>query len=342
MCRVSGRVLTRASVSPPPSSVRSAADLAEAFHLAHAAATLYQLNVLDELVERPATAKSLAKQHGLDPSVLQGVLEYLAARTNIVGRKGKAFVSTPHYGAEAQFLIGLYLGAFRPNAIRLREILRNPRAGARLVDRRRHAQAFARAVRSRDSPVATVIRHLELDCVLDLGCGSADLLVQMGKQDPRFVGWGVEMNPEMCRVARARIRAAGLTRRVRVIEGDSRRLRTVVPSNVITQVTAVTACHVANEMFQSGSKMATAWLRGIRRTLPGRPVLINDYYGRLGARTRKGDRHTLLHDYAQLISGQGVPPFSFQHWHVIYGDAGYRLVHVLEDQATTQFIHVLV
>jgi SAM-dependent methyltransferase len=335
-------VRTQAPITPPPSNVRSTADLAEAFHLAHAVATLYELKVLDLLVERPATADVLAKRYRLDRAVLQGVLEYLAARTDIVRKKGRAFVATRHYGSEARFLLGLYLGAFRPNAIRLGDILRNPRVGAQVVDRRRHARTFERAAGSQESPAATMIRQLALDRVLDLGCGPGDLLVQMGKGDGRFAGWGVEMNPQLCRIARARIRAARLTGRLRVIEGDSRRLPAVLPSTVVSQVTGVTACHVANEMFQSGSMMATSWLRGIRRTLPGRPVLINDYYGRLGTSTREEDRHTLLHDYAQLISGQGIPPFTLQDWNVIYIDAGYRLVHVLEDQATTQFIHVLV
>jgi hypothetical protein len=187
-----------------------------------------------------------------------------------------------------------------------------------------------------------MIRQLALDRILDLGCGSGDLLVRLGQSEPRFVGWGVELNPHLCRIARGRIRAARLTGRLRVIGGDSRRLRALLPATVVSQVTGVTACHVANEMFQSGTRMATAWLRGIRRTLPGRPVLINDYYGRLGVSTRAEDRHTLLHDYTQLISGQGIPPFTLQNWQVIYTDAGYRLVHALEDQATTQFIHVLV
>jgi hypothetical protein len=71
-------------------------------------------------------------------------------------------------------------------------------------------------------------------------------------------------------------------------------------------------------------------------------VLVHDYYGRLGTGVPGASRHTLLHDYAQLISGQGIPPPALGDWGLIYKDAGYRLVHALEDRATTQFIHIVI
>jgi SAM-dependent methyltransferase len=325
-------------VSPPTPDIWSAFHLAEGFHLAHAVTTLHELDILRALAARPSTAAALAKRFRLDRSVLQGVLEYVAARTDVIRKNG----ATSRYGTEARFLIDLYMGAFAPNAIRLPDILRHARLGETVVDRARHARTFAAATATRERSVAAVIRSLELRHVLDLGCGSGDLLVQLATADRSFTGVGIEMNPQLCRAARARVGAARVTRQVRVIEGDSRRLGTLLPKSVGEQVTGVTACHVANEMFRSGSDMATAWLRGIRKTLPGRPVVINDYYGRLGTNTRGEDRHTLLHDYAQLISGQGIPPSTLRAWQAIYADAGYRLVHVLDDRATTQFIHLIV
>jgi SAM-dependent methyltransferase len=324
------------------SDVRSAFDLAEAFHLAQAVATLHELTILDGLSARPAAARALAARYRLDSAVLEGVMDFVAARTNILRKKGGTFSATRHYEREARFLLDLYVGAFRPNAMRLGDVLRNPRAGADAVDRVRHARTFARAIRSRASPVAPVARSLDLTHVLDLGCGSADLLVQMGRADGTFVGWGIEANPALCKVARARIRAERLAGRIAIVHGDSRRLGALLPARVRRRITGVTACHVANEMFRSGPAAAVRWLRGIRKTLTGRAVLIHDYYGRLGTRARGASRHTLLHDYAQLISGQGVPPPALREWSAIYEAAGYRLVRAIEDRTTTQFIHVVI
>jgi hypothetical protein len=49
----------------------------------------------------------------------------------------------------------------------------------------------------------------------------------------------------------------------------------------------------------------------------------------------------LLHDYAQLISGQGVPPAGLDEWKAIYSEAGCRLAHVIEDRATPLFVHIV-
>jgi hypothetical protein len=106
-------------------------------------------------------------------------------------------------------------------------------------------------------------------------------------------------------------------------------------------VQSIAACQLANEMFGAGPSGAIAWLRGLRRTLPGRPLLICDYYGRLGSRHRNVRREILLHDYAQLISGQGVPPTDRRQWQAIYSEAGCRLVHAIEDSASTLFVHIV-
>jgi hypothetical protein len=99
---------------------------------------------------------------------------------------------------------------------------------------------------------------------------------------------------------------------------------------------------VVNEMFGRGPSSVTAWLMKLRKLLPGRPVLIADYYGRLGFPEIPADRYTMLHDFVQLISGQGIPPPRLEEWQDVYHSAGCRLVHVTEDSASTRFLHIVV
>ena len=146
----------------------------------------------------------------------------------------------------------------------------------------------------------------------------------------------------MRKVARSRLRAARLDKRVRVLKGDCTRLGSALPFDVVASIRAVTACNVANELFADGDARAVEWLRGLRKLLPKRPLLLVDYYGRLGHKKKPlPSRETLLHDYAQLISGQGVPPSDAAHWRAIYTRAGCRLLHIIEDQSTTRFVHIL-
>ena len=319
---------------------RSTFDLVEGFHLAHAVAALDGLGVLASLAT-PRRAGDLAARHGLDREMLAGVLEYVAARTDLIRRSGQRFVATSRHAADSRFLLNLYVGAYGPNAERLADLLRHPSAASRVVDRARQARAFEAVGRPALGVLPSVIRQLGFDRVLDVGCGTGALLLELARADASFAGWGVDANPHMCATARAHIRAARLGKRLRVFQGDARALRTALPVAVRAGVRAVTACNLVNEMFTSGDAGAVAWLRGLRTLFPGHPLLIVDYYGRLGRRRGSLEGRTALHDYAQLISGQGVPPASAAGWGAVYRRAGCRLVHVIEDTATTRFIHLL-
>jgi len=290
-------------------------------------------------LERPATAAALARRHGLDATLLRGVLEYVAARTDLLRRSGDRFVATKSYSADARFLLDMYAGAYSSNAVQLARLLRKPARAAKAIDRRRHARAFDAVEAAALGALPAIIQQLGLGAVLDLGCGTAALLIELATRDPHFVGWGLELNPAMCKVARRRIRSAHLGSRVHVLEGDCAELRAALPADVAAAVRTVTMSDVANEMFADGNVSFVAWLRRTRKLLQGHLLLISDYYGCLGREGARLHRETLLQDYAQVISGQGVPPASAREWRRIYGQAGCRLVHVIEDRATTRFIH---
>lgn len=329
---------------PKPKDQWQALDLVEAFHLSQAVFVLRELGLLAALTT-PRSAAALAARFKLDENILSGTLEYVAARTDVL-RKTVAgrFTVTRNYSVASQFYLDLYLGAYGRNASALRKILRNSKRASSIVDRKLHARAFAQVGHASLGALPDIIRQLHLNNLLDLGCGNGELLLELGREDSDFVGWGVDANPAMLKLARARARQARLQGRIRFVEGDCRSPGAAIPESIRSQIDSVTACHVANEMFPDGHERAVKWLQDLRRTFPERPLLISDYYGRLGQK-RNGrlekERETLLHDFAQLISGQGIPPANAKQWRSIYAQAGCRLVHIIEDQATTRFIHIV-
>jgi SAM-dependent methyltransferase len=319
-------------------------DLVEAFHLSQAVAALHELGLLAALTT-PSSTATLAAKFKLDESMLGGTLEYVAGRTDLL-RKTSAgrFAVTRNYTAATQFFLDLYLGAYGDNAVELQKILRDPGRASTTVDRKKHAQAFAKVGRASLGALPDIVRQLNFNNTLDLGCGNGELLLELGRKNADFVGWGVDANPAMLKLARTRVRAARLQTRIRFIAGDCRNLRAAIPEGVRSKTQSVTACHVANEMFRDGSGRAVQWLKDLRQAFPGRPLLICDYYGRLGQkkdRRLEKERETLLHDFAQLISGQGIPPANARQWRSIYSQAGCQLVHIIEDKPTTRFIHIL-
>jgi len=314
----------------------SAFDLVEAYQLSRAVAVLNDLNVFES--EKPFTARKLAAKHGLDLKLLAGVLEYVALRTELLRETARGqFTATRN---ASRFLIDLYTGAYGSTADQLPHILRDPELATASVDRVRYARAFNSLDRTVQGILPDVVRALEFNYTLDLGCGNGDLLLELARRDAEFVGWGVDSNPAMLKVARSR--AAGTGKRVQFLEADCTRLPETVSTKIRSQIRSVTCCNVANEMFGHGERQAIKWFRDLRKLFPGRALLNCDYYGRLGrSKNRKLQRKTLLHDYAQLISGQGVPPATRSEWRSIYSHAGCRLVHAIEDTSTTRFIHII-
>ncbi len=318
----------------------STLDLVEALQLAHAVAALHDLGVFSSLAQ-PSSADELAKQHKIDAAMLRGTLDYLAARTDLVRKTGSRFVVTRNYNRGSRFLLDLYALAYGSNAVRLAELLHQPALARDAVDRKSFARAFETAPRQ-PGALPAIIRQLGFRRVLDLGCGAATLLIALAGEVPDLTGWGLELDPVMCKTARANVRAARLHDRIRIFKGDAMQTRTAVPREIRTQAEVVVAAQLANELFGSGTRAAISWLRRLRQAFPTKPLLIADYYGRLGTGNATLHRETWLHDYAQLISGQGVPPPSRGHWQELYTAAGCRLVHVLEDTHTTLFVHLVV
>lgn len=315
-------------------------ELVETFQLAHAVSALHEMGILASL-EKPQTVHKLSQHYRTDATLLKGILDYVAARTNLLRKVGATFVVTRHYSSAARFLLDLYIGAYGTNAAQLPRILRKPSTAATLVDHVKYAHAFHNAGDSVLGALVQIILHLNLKHVLDLGCGPAALLIALARKDRHLIGWGVELNPAMHRLARARIQEAQLNTRIRIVRGDCRELQSVLPLPAVENIDVVVASQVANEMFRGGQTTAVAWLRHIRQTLPGRLLLIADYYGRLGQAKAPLSRETLLHDYVQLISGQGIPPSDASLWGKVYTRSNCHLLHIIEDKATSRFVHVL-
>jgi len=306
-------------------------DLVEAYQLSRAVAVLNDLSVFQS--QAPFTAKQLAAKHGLNATLLARVLEYVVLRTDLLRRTVRQeFVVTRK---NSRFLIDLYTGAYGSTADQLANILRDPATAPASVDRVRYARAFASLDGAALGILPDVIGALEFNYTLDIGCGNGDLLAELARRNPSFVGWGIDSNPAMLKLARA-------GKRVRFLKADGNRLREELPKSVRSQIRSITCCNFANEMFADGERQAIRWFRELRKLFPGRPLLNCDYYGRLGrTKGRKLQRQALLHDYAQLISGQGIPPATMAEWRSIYSKAGCRLVHVIEDTSTTRFIHII-
>jgi len=315
-------------------------DLVEGFYLANALAALEHAGILKSL-EKPVTLRKLAATHRVDCTILEAALDMLVSRTNLIARRARRYRLTRRYDAGVRFMLFQYLGAYRRNAVEFGRLLHHPSAASKLIDRAQHAKAFEQIDASSPNVLGDLLLQLGLNHVLDIGCGTGTLLLNLAIRRRDFVGWGLDVNPWMCAAARKRIALERATRRIAIFEGDCRNLQNSLPRPVVGKVRTITSANLVNEFFFRGPDKAVAWLDEVKAMFPGRTMLIADYCGGLGTRAKSRAPEVMLHDFMQVISGQGTPPDNRAAWKNIYDRARCDLVHRLELRDSSFFIHIL-
>lgn len=336
------RSLAKSMPKQPRAPIWTAYDLSEGFFLAHAFATVERLGILESL-KTPTTAQAVAKKYRVDERVLDAILQMLTLRTTLLRYISGKYVLTEDFGRVARFYFLQYVGSYGANARALEEILKNPTLAGSYVDREQHKRAFEQTASWGNNPLAKALVDRQVNDVVDIGCGTASLLLYLASINKGFRGWGIDSNPWMCREAKKRVAQAGARDRIEIFSGDSRDLSGSRLARVASKVEVLTATGVANEFFSDGITYAADWLANIKAMFPGRTMYIADYYGQLGFRRGSLTRGIALHDFVQVISGQGVPPPSLAAWKQVYRAAGCKLIETIpmEHPKASNFIHVV-
>jgi len=322
-------------------------EIVEGFYLAQIVYHLHRHQIFDRLATR-STAAEIVRDFGGDEELLAVLFDFVYRTSDILLRdRSYNYQVNPKYQFYAHFGFHLdkFLGAYGPVFTRLEEVLSSATLGKAFVDNDMLAQAFARVERSGTSIIADLIRERNVRSLLDLGCGPATLLIELGLADWTFQGWGVDANPAMCAVAKERIIQAGLANRVQVLHTDVRQLENHLQPDLRCEIGALHGRSLLNEFFRHGTVQAVAFIAQLKNLFPDRLLFVVDYYGKLAqVPTRHPQyRHTYLHDLAQSISAQGVPPPDLQTWAAVYEAAGCTIVHAYEGEnnGIEWFIHVV-
>lgn len=325
-------------------------DAIEGFYIALIVDGLHRSGVLRNLSTGDNVA-SIAGRLGIDTRMLSRLLKFVALRSSVVratarGGRGDAtrYRLSPSFQLSREtHLLDQYLGAYGPCLLALPQILRSPHRGERYVDRVRHSHAFV----SGQPPIELIsmIEAFDISRLLDLGCGGGQLLGALARRRKDFKGIGIDASLEMVRHARRSLATGRLARRVTIRHSDVRHLARVVPRGERLSIDAVCAASVANGFFGSDTFGIDRFLRGLRRLFPRRLLFLCDYYSCLDLPRAEahGFRRTLVHDVAQVISGQGTPPGGLSEWQKIYRRNGVTLLQscTRTDDGVAWFIHLV-
>jgi SAM-dependent methyltransferase len=324
---------------------RTLQEVVEGFYTGHAVLALQRLGALDRL-RSGADLADLARELDCEERVLAAVVEYVSHTTDLLTRQNGRYVMAPSYPAgRVAFQLEKFLGAYGPCIERMTEVVRDPALGPVLRDGAALARAFRAVDIARPSPARKVLEAWKVTSLLDLGCGTAALLVELAEAIPGFRGWGIDASPEMVEAAGRNIQRSGVEHRVEVHQSDVRAIADGVAPSIRDGVEALYGRSILNEFFADDGESATAVLRDLRRSFPERLFFVEDYYGCLtrNVETVEDRNHTLLQDLAQVMSGQGVPPADLGDWQRVYESGGCSLLKAYEgtNDGISWFIHVV-
>lgn len=309
---------------------------------------LYRAGILRELA-RGRDAAAMARTFGFDQAILTGLLEFVSLRSNVLDRDGRGAakrfsLSKAAGGSLLGHLLDQYVGAYGPCLAQLSRILKSPAVGAKLVDGKRHAAAFAEA--GPPPELVAIVDALGFSTVLDIGCGGGQLLTTLALRRADFSGVGIDANPHMVAVARRRASVLGLKRRIDVRHGSFATIAQNIPKRKRDRIRGICAASVANSFFaKHGGHDIDFFLGRLKSLFPDRILVLCDYYSRLGATARHSARYqrSLIHDVAQLVSSQGLPPANLTAWRRIYARNSVKLLQACQatDDGVAWFIHVV-
>jgi SAM-dependent methyltransferase len=311
-------------------------DIVEGHLLGHVLLSLIDLGINPQGAEA-VSCEALSARTGVNADLLAPLLNYLAARTDLVEQKDNHY-RFERLDASAVFSLRQYVGAYGPVAEATADLLRGEVTFREVFRPARQAEAFAGLSGPSVGVLPAVIAQLAPAVVLDLGCGPGRLLLSLVSDHGVPRGIGVDISPDMCAAAENAARTAGAQDLLTFQVDDA-----FEPKRLVVSSTGmvVVASSLINELFHRGSDRARKWLEDARDAFGGSLLVVSDYYGRLGHIEPPWPRRTALHDLVQHLSGQGVPPPDAASWAALYSEAGVALLHVIEAIDDTGFIHIL-
>lgn len=168
-----------------------------------------------------------------------------------------------------------------------------------------------------DRTFLEVLRREPMSAVADIGCGSAQRLIELARSRPGLRGVGVDIDPEVVDLAQARIETAGLQDRLKALAGD---LKTMEPTDECRDVDVIFSLFMGHDLWPRADCVQA--LRGIRGIFPNaRRFLLCDTF-RSGVLT--GDDipiFTLGFELTHAVMRQYIP--TVEEWLDVIAESGW-------------------
>lgn len=271
----------------------------------------------------------------VDATTLEHLMNYLTGCGAFTLEKDE-FVPTEkgqrYFNAYTRGVLNIYPGAYKSVLTDLTDILskKRPLDDPSFARSTRHAAegtAYATCAFTIPKVLDTLQNH-GVQCVLDLGCGTGDFLMQLLRLNPEISGIGVDMSGDALAQAKRNTKNFELEERLSFYQAEVGAQELPITKEQAQKVDFITAMYMLHEFGRDGREAIIKVIKSLQKQFKGKNLLaieVEDFdafnpgggplkhFGRLDYR--------LIH----YLSRQGLPRTQ-EDWHGIFKESGCKIV----------------
>ena len=232
--------------------------------------------------QKELSVEEISSKCNLNPKLLDGVMNFLYHSDQIISKQNNKF-SLTEKGNDWLFtdpVLAMSYGAVGAYSCILTELvpsLRNEKKYG--VDFIRKGDLIAKGSyhtgKGNYPWVLDKMKEMGIKKVADLGCGSADVIINLCKSDKNLKGVGIDISKEALEEAEKRIQANGLTERIKLSEGDLYKPETF--SNSVKDVDAFNAIMVMHEFLRDGKESVIKMFKSMKKEFEGKYFFLGEF-----------------------------------------------------------------
>tara|TARA_X000000950_G_scaffold288438_1_gene405205 strand:+ start:2991 stop:4034 length:1044 start_codon:yes stop_codon:yes gene_type:complete len=305
--------------------------------------SFHESGVFDSLKSLKAiSASQIAKKNKLNLLALEHGLNFLVESDNSIKKMGNKYKMTTIgrkriFSDQARAMSLGAVGAYHILLTNYLDTLRNKKRYGKdfLRDGELVAKSSVLTGRANYSWVANKLKVLNVDTVVDLGCGSGDIIIDFCKRQKTFKGVGLDISKSALRVAKINVKKNNLTSRIDLIHGDMKNPETysskLKSSNNKLAFNAIMALH---EFLIDGEQAVIKILKKMKKKFPGSYLILGEFNKASHSEFQKIPIYERMHMlfYQEIIHGltdQGLT--SFEGWKRIFKKSDVKLIDYKKD-----------
>lgn len=306
--------------------------------------SFHDTGVFDELKNNESlSSDQISKKLGLNKKILESGLNFLVNADNSITKDDKENYRLTEigkkrlYSDQAMAMSLGAVGAYHTLLTNYSSMLKNQIIYGKdfIRDGRLVALSSVLTGKSNYSWVAQKFKDLNVDTVIDLGCGSGDIIIDFCNRHKSFNGIGLDIDPAAVEVARKNVKKNNLEDRIELITGDMLEPKTY--SSKISskgEKVAFNAIMALHEFLRDGEQAVIDVLKKMKNEFPGSYFVLGEFNKCKDDEFQKIPIYEKMHMlfYQEIIHGltdQGLA--SLESWKKMFKAADVELLEYKSD-----------